>query len=78
MSTRIRPLMASGAVALVSFAANCAVFVFSYNRVATPFLAEEQRVANAGFIMTVTAGAFSIVALLTGVAVYLLIRHRRP
>lgn len=78
MATRIRPLVASGAIALISFATNCAVFIFSYNRIATPFLTEEQRVANAGFIMTFTAGAFSIVALLTGVAVYLLIRHRRP
>jgi hypothetical protein len=52
------------------FAADCAVFVFSYNRIATPFLAEAQRDANAEFIMTVTAGAFSAVALFTGAAMF--------
>jgi len=40
-----------------------------------PFLSEEQRVLNAGIIMSFTAGAFAVVAILTGIAVYLALRQ---
>jgi hypothetical protein len=60
-------------VVLLSFAgffANFALFIFSYNRLATPYLVEEQRVLNADFIMTVTVGGFAGIATLLGLATY--------
>ena len=63
-------------ISMASFLLNGAVFVISYNRLATPFLSEEQRVLNADFIMSVTVGAFGAVAIATGLSIYMLIRKR--
>lgn len=78
MHPRAKSLAIAAAIALASFAANCTVFVFSYNHLTTLFLTEEQRVANAGFILTTTAGAFGFVALLMGLVVYRLLRRDLP
>ncbi len=65
-------------ISFISFILNIAVFVIIYNRLATPFLTEEQRVINAEFIMSVTAGAFATVAILTGIATYMVLRMHIP
>ena len=49
---------------------NFGIFVFGYNRLAVPFLLEEQRMANADFIMRVIVGAFALIAILIGFIVY--------
>ena len=61
-------------ISIVSFTLNFIVFVMTYNRLATPFITEEQRVLNADFIMSVTVGAFAIVAVLTGFAMCMILR----
>ena len=74
--TKINILIAC-CIAIASFTLNGAVFVISYNRLATPFLTEEQRVLNADIIMSLTAGAFAIVAILIGFIVYMVLRQRQ-
>lgn len=76
MAPRTKNIIAAGCIAIASFALNFIVFIISYNRLATPFLNEEQRVVNAGQIMSVTIGAFAIVAVLTGLAAYWVLRQR--
>jgi hypothetical protein len=71
-----KKLLSVGGLTLVSFVLNFAVFVMTYNRLATPFITEEQRVLNANFIMSITVGAFAIVAVLTGIAMWLILRER--
>ena len=63
-------------VSIFSFIMNFLVFTISYNRLATPFLSEGQRVENANYIMNVTTSLFAIAAVLTGFAFYLLLRWR--
>ena len=75
MQSRNGSLMRAAAISLLSFTANCAVFIFSYNRLATPYLAEEQRVANAGFILTITGSAYALVAIAIGLVVYRILRR---
>jgi len=57
-------------VAFLGFGANFGVFVFGYDRLAVPFLPEEQRVANADFIMSVITVAFALLAIFVRSAVY--------
>jgi len=61
-------------IAIFSFILNGAVFVFSYNKLATPFLTEEQRVLNADFIMSITAGSFAVVSIVIGIMIYFVTR----
>jgi hypothetical protein len=61
-------------ISIISFVLNGAVFVLSYNKLATPFLSEEQRVLNADFIMSITVGAFATVSIATGIAIYIILR----
>lgn len=56
--------------ALVATASNFALFIFTYNRVAVPFLHESQRMDNADFIMTVTLGGYVIIALIFSTLTY--------
>lgn len=72
-----RNILSACCISIASFILNGAVFVITYNRLATPFLTEEQRVLNADFIMSVTAGAFAIVAILTGFSIYMVLRQRK-
>ena len=61
-------------LAIFSFVLNGAVFVFSYNKLATPFLTEEQRVLNADFIMSVTTGSFAVVSIIIGILIFIVTR----
>ena len=70
MRTSIKNILIAIAISVGNFFLNFFVFTLSYNRLATPFLVEEQRVENADFIMSVTAGSFAIVAILTCLVVY--------
>ncbi len=66
----IKPIIVACLVSVLSFAMNFGIFVFGYNRLAVPFLLEEQRMANADFIMRVIVGAFALIAILIGFIVY--------
>lgn len=70
MRTSRKNILIVIAISVGNFIFNFLVFTLSYNRLVTPFLAEEQRVENADFIMSITAGSFAIVAILTGLVVY--------
>ena len=69
-------IIATSCISIVSCILNFAVFVITYNRLATPFLTEEQRVLNADFIMSITVGAFTVIAILTGSAIYWVLRYK--
>lgn len=58
------------AVAILCFIANFGIFVLGYDRLAVPFLSEEQRVENANFIMSTVIGLYAIIAGFVGVFVY--------
>jgi hypothetical protein len=66
----IRPIIIACLVSVFSFAMNFGIFVLGYNRLAVPFLLEEQRMANADFIMSVIVGAFALLAISVGLVVY--------
>lgn len=57
-------------IGLANVALNFAVFIVSYNKLATPYLYEEQRVTNANFIMGYTLPGYLLIGLLTMVLVY--------
>jgi hypothetical protein len=57
-------------ISILSFLSNFFVFVYGYDRLAVPFLSEEQRVTNASFIMSVVLGAFAGSAIVLGVVLY--------
>jgi hypothetical protein len=57
-------------ISLLSFSANIVAFLHSYRSLAFPFLSEEQRVANADFIMTISISAFAAAAIFTGVLLF--------
>lgn len=63
-------------LALSNFVLNFLVFTYSYNKLATPFLNEEQRVENADYIMSVSLSMFAIVATITGVAIFFISRKK--
>jgi hypothetical protein len=76
VAPKVPSILRACAVSVGSLVANFSIFVFSYNRLATPFLVEEQRVTNANFILTVTLGGFVLVACITGVVVYWMLRRQ--
>lgn len=47
---------------MVSTAAHFAIFILAYNRLATPFLPEAQRVENAGYILFYVLPAMFVVS----------------
>jgi hypothetical protein len=61
-------------ITIANFVANFLIFTYSYNRLVTPYLAEEQRVSNADFIMTGTLGMYAAVAIVTGILIYLFLK----
>lgn len=67
----MKNIIATGIISIISFIANFIAFTVNYNRLATPHLHEAQRAENADTIMTVTLGSFSVIAVLTGLAIYL-------
>lgn len=66
----MKKILAFGLVIAVNIAMNFAVFLVSYNKLATPFLSEEQRVDNADYIMTMTISGFVVVAILSALIIY--------
>ena len=77
MTARKKALLAALLISVVSFAANVSVFLHGYQRLAIPFINEEQRVIDAEFIITVTVGAFAAAAALTGALIYWLCVRKR-
>lgn len=61
---------------VVSALLNFMLFVFAYNKVATPFLHEEQRMENADFIMSYVGGGYLVVSVVSTVAIFLLCNRR--
>jgi hypothetical protein len=61
-------------VVLVNFLINFLIFTYSYNKLATPYLNEEQRVENVGYIMTGTLGMYLLSAVLVGVVFFINIK----
>ncbi|PKM42251.1 MAG: hypothetical protein CVV05_19120 [Gammaproteobacteria bacterium HGW-Gammaproteobacteria-1] len=57
---------------VVSALLNFLLFVFAYNKVATPFLHEEQRMENAEFIMSYVVGGYLAISIVSTVAIFLL------
>ncbi len=78
MAVQPKLIAAMGAVTLLSFAGNYAVFILCYNYLATPYLEFQQREVNAGFILGGGLGLFAVAALLTGIAAYLASKARKP
>lgn len=67
-------LIATG-IAILCFILNSTLFIYFYNRLATPYISEEQRVANADYIMVVVTGGFAGASLLIGMLVYLILKN---
>lgn len=78
MAIQPKMLAASGAVALLSFTGNYAVFILCYNFVAAPYLEPQQREAGADFILGGALSLFGAVALVMWVAIYLASKARKP
>lgn len=74
--TRHNMLAALG-ITLLCFCLNGALFIYFYNQLATPFLAEEQRVANAEYIMSMTIAGYASVSVIVGIVAYLLLNARK-
>lgn len=66
------------AIGLVTAAFNFFLFVTSYNRIATPYLHEEQRVENADFIMSVTLSGYILIAAASTLLIWFLCRAQKP
>ena len=71
-------MVVAGAISIAGVLANFGLFVLLYNRLATPWLSEAQRVANADLIMSVGLGGFAAVGLATGLALYFALRRPAP
>ena len=71
MLIKHKRILISLGIALTSFFLNFITFLITYNKLATPYLHEEQRVENAFFILTATIGLFAAIAILIGIAFFL-------
>lgn len=78
MGGRKRFMAALGGITLLSFIGNFAAFIACYDHLATPYLNEGQRDANARFIMAGGIGLFAAIALSTGIAAYVASSAFRP
>lgn len=76
MSKSIKTLLTSALIILGNFSANFLIFTYSYNRLATPYLNEEQRVDNAGYIMSWTIGMYFLAAILIGIITVFIYRKQ--
>ncbi|MCF6253018.1 MAG: hypothetical protein L3J75_17390 [Methylococcaceae bacterium] len=76
MQSKKSNFLAAIVVTFICFILNGALFIYFYNQLATPFIKEEQRVANADYIMSVTAGGYVSTSLLIGVVVYFILNTR--
>lgn len=66
MSRSVKAWSISGAVAVMALVLNFLIFAFSYNRLTSTLLTEDQRIHNAGFIMTTTLPLFALSSILIG------------
>ena len=64
-------------IAIVNAIMNFAVFIVSYNKLATPFLVEEQRMDNADFIMTYILIGFAVVSIFVAFLLYFLVVRQK-
>ena len=71
MLIKYKRILVSLGIALTSFFLNFITFLIIYNKLATPYLHEEQRVENAFFILTATMGLFAAIAIFVGIAFFL-------
>lgn len=55
---------------LVTAILNFALFILSYNHLATPYLHEEQRMENADFIMSYALGGYVLIAVISAVVMW--------
>jgi hypothetical protein len=76
MLLKYKAVFISIGVALITFVLNFITFLVTYNKLATPYINEEQRVENASFILTATIGSFAVIAILVGVAFYFFTKKR--
>ena len=65
------------ALCLVSFVVNFAIFNYSFNDQATPFLHEEQRVESALLMLKTTLPAYGISALVLTVLFYFVAKYTK-
>jgi len=67
---------------LVTAILNFALFIVSYNHLATPYLQEEQRMENADFIMSYALGGYVFIAIVSAFVMRLVcktqIGHTKP
>lgn len=68
----MRKILLTSVATLAIAALNFSLFIASYNKLATPFLHEEQRVENAQFIMTFTLGGYIALAVVSVVVAFFL------
>lgn len=63
-------------VILTNLVMNLAVFLMNYNKLATPFLHEEQKVENANYIVAITVPSFIGVAVVSAFIIYFITRKK--
>jgi len=56
---------------LLAAVLNFALFIISYNHLATPYLHEEQRMENADFIMSYALGGYVFIAIVSAFVMWL-------
>ena len=76
MLIKYKRILISLGIALTSFFLNFITFLITYNKLATPYLHEEQRVENAFFILTATMGLFAAIAIFVGIAFFLVAKKQ--
>ncbi len=76
MTSKMKNIVLTSAISLISFVINFLIFTYSYNKLATPYLNEEQRVENADFIMSNTLLLFVTSAVIIGIMFYLFIKNK--
>ncbi len=77
MSKHVKRSIFALLVFLANFGLNFLIFTYSYNKLSTPYLNEEQRVDNAGYIMSGTLSMYLISALTVAI-LYFVISKRNP
>lgn len=71
MKKKIKMLLAYTFLAFLSFIVNFAIYNYSFNKQATPYLHEEQRVDSGLLMLKTTLPAYAVSAILFAVLFYL-------
>jgi hypothetical protein len=66
----MKKILGTAVFFLFAFGSNFLIFSVAYNKLATPFLTESQRVENAHLIMTGVLPAYFFTAILSALVVY--------